>query len=61
VLRARGLRVTSQRFAHGAIHALPGGLVLGNSYHVSRYNTNTGRLTPEMFVSALRGLLAAIG
>lgn len=61
VLRARGLRVTSQRFAHGAIHALPGGLVLGNSYHVSRYNTNTGRLTPEMFVAALRGLLAAIG
>jgi uracil-DNA glycosylase family 4 len=60
VLRARGLRVTSHRFAHGAIHALPGGLVLGNSYHVSRYNTNTGRLTPAMFVAALRGLLAAI-
>lgn len=61
VLRARGLRVTSHRFAHGAIHALPGGLVLGNSYHVSRYNTNTGRLTPAMFVAALTGLRAAIG
>jgi uracil-DNA glycosylase family 4 len=60
VLRARGLRVTSLRFAHGALHALPGGVVLADSYHVSRYNTNTGRLTPEMFVAALRGLLAAI-
>jgi uracil-DNA glycosylase len=60
VLRAAGLRVTSQRFAHGAIHALPGGLLLGNSYHVSRYNTNTGRLTPAMFVAALTGLLSAI-
>ena len=31
------------------LHALPNGLVLADSYHCSRYNTNTGRLTPAMF------------
>jgi uracil-DNA glycosylase len=37
------------RFQHGQIVALPDGLLLADSYHVSRYNTNTGRLTTEMF------------
>jgi uracil-DNA glycosylase family 4 len=36
-------------FAHGARHTLPGGLVLFDSYHCSRQNTNTGRLTTAMF------------
>jgi len=36
-------------FAHGTRHALPGGLVLFDSYHCSRQNTNTGRLTTAMF------------
>lgn len=36
-------------FAHGARHLLPGGLALFDSFHCSRLNTNTGRLTPEMF------------
>jgi uracil-DNA glycosylase len=49
VLVALGHRRSAFRFAHGAMHALPGGLVLADSYHCSRYNTNTGRLTPAMF------------
>ncbi len=49
VLRACGIGVTRIRFRHGAITELPDGLLLADSYHVSRYNTNTGRLTREMF------------
>jgi len=44
-----GFTAASQRFRHGALYALPNGLVLADSYHCSRYNTNTGRLTPVMF------------
>jgi uracil-DNA glycosylase family 4 len=64
-LRALGLRLAPYRFAHGAEHALPRGLRLVDSYHCSRYNTNTGRLTPEMFrtvvarAAALAGLTGA--
>jgi uracil-DNA glycosylase len=36
-------------FAHGSLHALPDGKLLADSYHCSRYNTNTGRLTTAMF------------
>lgn len=49
VLRARGLRQAGFRFAHGAEHVLPGGPALVDSYHCSRYNTNTRRLTGAMF------------
>ena len=49
VLRAVGLKVARFRFAHGAEHALPGARVMIDSYHCSRYNTNTGRLTADMF------------
>lgn len=48
VLKALGCRVSAHKFAHGARHAL-NGLAVFDSYHCSRYNTNTGRLTPEMF------------
>jgi uracil-DNA glycosylase len=48
-LAALGLPARTARFAHAAEHALPGGLFLFDSYHCSRYNTNTGRLTPAMF------------
>ena len=48
-LTALGLKKSFAKFAHGAEHALPGGLILVDSYHCSRYNTNTGRLTPAMF------------
>ena len=49
VLRALGLKPSFAAFAHGAEHELPRGLRLIDSYHCSRYNTNTRRLTPEMF------------
>ena len=49
VLAALGRRASSAKFAHGALHALPDGKLLADSYHCSRYNTNTRRLTPAMF------------
>ena len=49
VLAALGLRKSAFKFTHGALHPLPDGRLLANSYHCSRYNTNTGRLTAEMF------------
>lgn len=49
VLRACGLKPAGYNFAHAAQHALPGGRVLLDSYHCSRYNINTGRLTQAMF------------
>lgn len=53
VLRAYGLALRPYPFAHGTSHALPNGVSLTDSYHCSRYNTNTGRLTEEMFEEAL--------
>ncbi len=49
VLMALGLRSIAYPFKHGARHALPHGRTLYDSYHCSRYNTQTNRLTPEMF------------
>ena len=57
VLRARGLRASHVRFRHGAMHRLPDGLSLADSYHVSRLNTNTGRLTEAMFEAVVRDVL----
>jgi uracil-DNA glycosylase family 4 len=48
-LRALGLKLAEHPFAHAAAHKLPRGLILIDSYHCSRYNTNTGRLTTAMF------------
>ena len=48
-LQASGRKLNEFRFAHGARHDLGRGVVLFDSYHCSRYNTNTRRLTPEMF------------
>jgi uracil-DNA glycosylase family 4 len=58
VLRAKGLRASAAIFRHGAVHELPDGLLLGDSYHVSRLNTNTGRLTEAMFHAAVGALVA---
>lgn len=57
VLQTLGLKKSAYRFGHGALHELPGGLLLADSYHCSRYNTNTGRLTTEMFEAVFEGLL----
>lgn len=47
-VRTLGGRVAAHPFAHGATTQIDG-LTIVSSYHCSRYNTNTGRLTPEMF------------
>lgn len=53
VLMALQLRKSSFVFAHGAQHALPNGLTLFDSYHCSRYNTQTKRLTTAMFEAVI--------
>lgn len=52
VLKALGLKLSEYKFAHGAEHVLPG-LTLIDSYHCSRYNTQTKRLTADMFKSVM--------
>jgi uracil-DNA glycosylase family 4 len=61
ILRTLGLKLKDYPFAHGALHTLPNGLILGESYHCSRYNQNTGRLTDTMFKDAVGALVAALG
>jgi uracil-DNA glycosylase family 4 len=59
-LAAFGCRKSLFPFAHGSRQTLPNGLQLFDSFHCSRYNTNTGRLTPEMFhavFAAVRAML----
>jgi uracil-DNA glycosylase family 4 len=59
VLVGMGQRKSTAKFAHGARHALPRGIGLFDSYHCSRYNTNTGRLTTEMFRDVVEKAAAA--
>jgi len=61
VLRGRGLKPRAAAFAHGAAHVLPDGLLLMDSYHVSRLNTNTGRLTEVMFAAVVEDLRRRLG
>jgi uracil-DNA glycosylase family 4 len=61
VLRSFAIPASRLKFAHAARHDLPGGLVLADSYHVSRYNTSTRRLTTAMFESVVFDLVAAQG
>lgn len=56
VLRALGLKIKDYVFGHGAVHELPGGGTLYDSYHCSRYNTQTKRLTAEMFESVFANI-----
>lgn len=61
VLAATGARRAAYPFAHAARHLLTEKITLFDSYHCSRYNTNTGVLTPEMFQGVLRDLASHIG
>jgi uracil-DNA glycosylase family 4 len=59
-LRALGLKLASFPFAHGAVHEI-GAVRLYNSYHCSRYNTNTGVLTTEMFEAVFANVRRDLG
>jgi uracil-DNA glycosylase len=60
MLKVLGLRSTAAPFAHGAIHPAEA-VKLYDSYHCSRYNTNTRVLTPEMFRSVFARVRADLG
>jgi uracil-DNA glycosylase len=60
MLKVLGLRAAAALFAHGATHGA-GALTLYDSYHCSRYNTNTRVLTPEMFRSVFAKVRADLG
>jgi uracil-DNA glycosylase len=51
VVAALGLRRGLFPFAHGRLHAFPSGLLLADSYHCSRLNISTGKLSMAMFES----------
>lgn len=60
VLKTLGLRAAAAKFGHGAVHEA-GHLRLYDSYHCSRYNTNTGVLTPDMFNAVFARVRADLG
>ena len=59
-LKALGIRSSAAPFSHGAVHDA-GAVQLHDSYHCSRYNTNTRVLTPEMFRSVFARVRADLG
>ena len=60
VARCLGIRLKTTPFRHGAQYTLEDGRILADSYHCSRYNTNTGRLTTEMFETVFADVRASI-
>jgi uracil-DNA glycosylase family 4 len=60
-LAALSLKPSAFPFAHGARHGVGRGIALFDSYHCSRYNTNTGRLTPPMFRAVFDSIAAHLG
>lgn len=61
ILQGLKLKPGTYKFRHGAQHALPGGLVLADSFHTSQYNVNTGRITEAMFEEIVAGIRALLG
>jgi uracil-DNA glycosylase len=61
VLAGTGLKRARYPFAHGALHELPDGRLLVDSYHCSRLNTNTGKLTTQMFEAVIAKLAERLG
>ena len=61
VVRTTGGKMKDYPFQHGRFHTLPTGLTLADSYHCSRYNTNTGRLTEAMFHDVIRAIAVQLG
>jgi len=59
-LRAIGVKPAPYKFAHGALHRPREGLTIANSYHVSRYNTSTKRLSAAMFESVVAEVRAIV-
>ena len=60
-LRALGKKSSAHAFGHGACHPLSRGSALFDSYHCSRYNTNTGRLTATMFRAVFDAIARHLG
>ena len=60
VLRTLGHSIGRHPFAHEAVAELPEGPILVGTYHTSRYNVNTGRLTAEMFERAVVKAVALV-
>lgn len=60
ILDTLKLKRAAYPFVHGARHAVPSGLVLFDSYHCSRQNTNTGRLTTAMFEAVVQEAAASL-
>lgn len=58
---ALGLKRSAAPFGHGAVHQVRPGLTLHDSYHCSRYNTNTGVLTEAMFRNVFAGIRERLG
>lgn len=56
VLKCFGLKLSQYKFGHGARHEPGNGFILQDSYHCSRYNTQTGRLTTPMFEDIFENL-----
>ena len=63
VLSVLGQKKTAFKFAHNALHTLNWNgrtIRLLDTYHTSRYNVNTGKLTPEMFTAVFKTLTEAL-